>query len=111
MLYYKKIIYILTWIIAIMFVATVLAILHKVAPLRFQYASVYIAREFASAAACKTYIVNILYILICNIFFFVVTCMSKFEKSNRDIGENLSSNVKSVKKTYANLILVNTLHA
>jgi hypothetical protein len=34
-----------------MFVASILAILHKVASLRFQYASVYITRKFASTAA------------------------------------------------------------
>jgi len=47
---------ILTWIIAVMFVATILTIFHKIATLRFQYASVYVAREFASAATCKTLI-------------------------------------------------------
>jgi len=36
-----------------MFVATILAILHKVASLRFQYTSVYVARELASTTACK----------------------------------------------------------
>jgi len=50
--YYKKIV-ILTWIIAVMFVATILTIFHKIASLRFQYASVYVARKFASAATCK----------------------------------------------------------
>ncbi|KYN19846.1 hypothetical protein ALC57_07892 [Trachymyrmex cornetzi] len=45
---------IFTWIIAVMFVATILTILHKVASLRFQYTSVYVARELASTTACKT---------------------------------------------------------